>query len=165
MKLKRIVLTLFVGAICGAIIGAAGFALSERVFGRGIGILGNSSSLAAVIGAVYLGTCGGVMGTMIGIGNLNVSRSVVVGLACGMLLVIREMCKSETQYFYKSGYFDRQMFFSDIVHWMTLVLGLALVAVAVSVFNVKYGAKGDSCIRGVNEQKTKGSALEIDKDD
>ena len=130
-------MALLAGSICGAIIGAAGFALAERVFGRGIGILGNSPSLAALIGAVYLGTCGGVMGAIIGIVNLNASRSGVVGLACGVLLVIKEIWRSERGYFYEGGYFDRQMFFSDLIHWMTLVLGLALVAVAVSVLQSK----------------------------
>ena len=140
--LKRIILTLLAGSICGAIIGAAGFTLAERVFGRGIGILGNSPSLAALIGAVYLGTCGGVMGAIIGIVNLNASRSGVVGLACGVLLVVQGIWRSERGYFYEGGYFDRQMFFSDIIHWMALVLGLALVAVAVSVLQSKGLGKG-----------------------
>ena len=81
--LKRTILALFVGSICGAIFGAAGFAPAERVLGRGIGILGNSPSLAALIGAVYLGTWGGVMGAIIGIANLNASRSGGVGFAWG----------------------------------------------------------------------------------
>lgn len=115
------------------IIGAAGFALSERVFGRGIGILGNSLSLAALIGAVYLATCGGIMGAIIGIVNLNVSRSRVVGLGCGVLLILWETWRRERGYFYEGGYFDGLMFLSDMIHSITLVLGLALVAVAVSV--------------------------------
>ena len=131
--LKRIILAVLAGSICGVIIEATGFALSELMFGRGIGILGNSPSLAALIGAVYLGACGGVLGAIIGIANLNVSRSGVVGLACGMLLVLWEMWKNERGYFFEGGYFDRQMFISDIIHWITLVLGLALVAVAVSI--------------------------------
>ena len=140
--LKRIILTLLAGSICGAIIGAAGFTLAERVFGRGIGILGNSPSLGALIGAVYLGTCGGIMGAIIGIVNLDVLRSGVVGLTCGVLLVMLEIWRSERGYFYKGGYFDRQMFFSDIIHGMTLLLGLALVAVAVSVLLSEALGKG-----------------------
>jgi hypothetical protein len=131
--LKQIALALFIGALCGAIIGAAGFALSEWVFGRGIGILGNVPSLGALIGAVYLGTCGGVLGVIIGTANLNVSMSVVLGLACGALLVLWEIGSSKTRYFYESGYFDRQMLLGDIVHWVTMVTGFALVAVIVSV--------------------------------
>jgi hypothetical protein len=135
--LKRIILAFLVGSICGGIFGAAGSTLAEWVFGPGIGILGASPSLPALIGAVYLGTCGGLMGAIIGIVNLNVSRSGVVGLACGMLLVVQEICRRERGYFYEGGYFDRQMFFSDIIHWITLVLGLALVALAVSVLQSK----------------------------
>jgi hypothetical protein len=133
---------LLAGSICGAIIGAAGFALAERVFGRGIGILGNSPSLAAFIGAVYLGTCCGVLGAVIGILNLNVARSGVFGLACGLLLVIAEIWRSESKYFYEGGYFDRQRFFSDIILWMTLVLGLGLVAVAIAVLQRKRVGQG-----------------------
>ena len=70
------------------------------------------------------------MGAIIGIANLNVSRSGLIGLACGGLLVMREMWIGERRYFFEGGYFDKQMFFSDIIHSMTLVLGLALVAVA-----------------------------------
>jgi hypothetical protein len=139
--LKRIAVSLFIGALCGAIIGAAGFALSERVFGRGIGMLGNSPSLGALIGAVYLGTGGGVIGAIIGIADLNVSMSVVIGSIGGALFVIWDMWRSDARYFYESGYFDRQMFFSDIVQWMTLVLGSALVGVAVSVLQRKVSGK------------------------
>jgi hypothetical protein len=139
--LKRTAVALLVGALCGAIIGAAGFALSERVFGRGIGMLGNSPSLGALIGAVYLGACGGIVGAIIGIADLNASMSAVIGSLCGALSVIWGMWRSETRYFYESGYFDRQMFFSDIVRWMTLVLGLALVGVAVSVLQRKGSGK------------------------
>jgi hypothetical protein len=142
MMRKRFILPLLAGSICGAIIGAAGFALAERVFGRGIGILGNSPSLAAFIGAVYMGTCGGVLGAVIGILNLNVARSGVFGLACGVLLVIAEIWRSESKYFYEGGYFDRQRFLSDIILWMTLVLGLGLVAVAVAVLQRKRLGQG-----------------------
>jgi len=55
----------------------------------------------------------------------------------GGLLVIREIWRSERGYFYEEGYFDKQMFFSDIIHWMTWVLGLGLVAVVVSVLRSK----------------------------
>ena len=49
----------------------------------------------------------------------------------GGLLVIREIWRSERGYFYEEGYFDKQMFFSDIIHWMTWMVGLGLVAGAV----------------------------------
>ena len=139
---QRFILALLTGSICGAIIGAVGFALAERVFGRGIGILGNSPSFATFIGAVYLGTCGGVPGAVIGIVTINAARSGVFGLACGVVLIIAEIWRSERGYFYDGGYFDRQMFFSDIIQWMTLVLGLGLVAVAVTVLQRKRLGKG-----------------------
>jgi hypothetical protein len=91
---------------------------------------------------VYLGTCGGILGAVIGILNLNAARSGVFGLACGVLLVIAEIWRSERGYFYEGGYFDRQMFLSDIIQWMTLVLGLGLVAVAVAVLQRKRLGKG-----------------------
>ena len=138
MMRKRFILPLLAGLFCGAIIGAAGFALDARVSGRGIGILyANSPTFAAFIGAVYLGTCGGVLGAVVGILNLNVARSGVFGLACGVLLVITKIWRSESKYFYEGGYFDRQMLFSDIILWMTLVLGLGLVAAAVAVLQRK----------------------------
>ena len=142
MLRKRFILPLLAGSICGAIIGAAGFALAERVFGRGIGILGNSPTFAAFIGAVYLGTCGGAMGAVIGILNLTVARSAVFGFACGLLLAIAEIWRSESKYFYEGGYFDRQRFFSNIILWMTLVLGLGLVAVAIVVLQRKRLGRG-----------------------
>jgi hypothetical protein len=135
--MKRIVVALLVGSICVAIIGAAGFAISEWVFGRGIGILGNSPPLAAFIGAIYLGVWGGLIGAIIGIVNLNVYKSGAIGLCCGVILVIREIWRNKRGYFYEGGYFDRQMFLSDIIHWITLVLGLAFVAVVVSVLQKK----------------------------
>jgi hypothetical protein len=143
MMWKRFILPLLAGLICGAIIGAGSFALAARFSGRGMGVLyANSPAFAAVIGAVYLGTCGGVVGAVIGILNLNVARSGVFGLACGVLLVITKIWRSESKYFYEGGYFDKQMLFSDIIEWITLVLGLGLVAVAVAVLQRKRLGKG-----------------------
>ena len=139
---KRIIWALLVGSICGAIAGAVGFSMSERVFGRDIGIIGNSPALAALSGAVYLGASGAVTGAIVAIANLNVLRSGIVGLICGVLLVTGETWGRERRYFYEGGYFGWQMFYSDITRWITFVLGLALAAMAVSILQRRRFGKG-----------------------
>ena len=55
-----------------------------------------------------------------------------VGAAAGLLLVALSAGRSEHRYFYEGGYFDRQLFFSDLFDGATCLVGLAFVAVVVS---------------------------------
>lgn len=115
MMWKRFILPLLASSICGAITGAAGFGLAAMVSGRGMGIYANLTAFTAVFGAVYLGACGGVLGAVVGILNLNAVRSGVFGSACGVLLVIAKIGRSESNYFYEGGYVNKQLFFSDMI--------------------------------------------------
>ena len=135
---QRTILARSAGALGGAVVGAVGFALASFLFARGIGILGNAPAVSALIGAVYLGVWGGLIGAIIGLANLNTSWSTVVGLSGGLLLAGREiLTHGERRYFYDSGYFDKRMFLSDVIVWITLVLGLALVGLAISALQNK----------------------------
>ncbi len=128
----RMLVGLLIGAACGAVIGAASFGVSESIFGRGIGILTKSPLLAAIIGIVFVGAPSAVVGAIVGGFNLDKLHSVAVAVAVGLCMVTWFVLRNESRYFYEGGYFDKQLFFSDVVINATWLFGLALVAVAVS---------------------------------
>ena len=123
-----------IGAVSGAVIGAGRFTLATFVFGRGIGILGNSLSLSALVGVVFIGLSGGIVGAIIGISNTTILRSAIIGLVIGLIITFHDVYGSERHYFYESGYFDRQLFFSDIIHWSTLLFGHLFIGAVVAAF-------------------------------
>ena len=129
---SRTIVGLLICVACGAAIGAASFALGESLFGRGIGLIGKSLPLAAIIGAVYVGIPGAVVGVIVGGFSLEKAQGAGVGLAVGLLMVLLFVWRNEHRYFYEGGYFDKQLFFGDLVVWAAWFVGLVLVAVVVS---------------------------------
>lgn len=123
---------LLIGMVCGVAIGAISFALAENFFGRGIGILVKSPVLAAILGAVFMGVPSLVVGAIVGGFRLNRIQSVIAGLVVGLLMVLLFVVRNESKYFYENGYFDKQVFYYDLIINATWLLGLCLVAVIVS---------------------------------
>ena len=128
----RTIIGLLIGVACGTAIGAASFALEASLFGRGVGLLGNSIRLAAIIGAVYVGVPGAAVGAIVGGFSLGKAQGVGVGLAVGLLLVLLLVWRNEHRYFYEGSHFDKRLFLGDLVVYAAWLVGLALVAVMVS---------------------------------
>lgn len=86
MMFSRALIGILIGLVSGACIGAAWFAASESLFGRGIGLLGPSPRLAAIVGAVSVGTLGVVVGAVVASVNLGKVRGLWVGAAAGLVM-------------------------------------------------------------------------------
>ncbi len=123
---------MLVGAVCGAAIGAASFATSESLFGRGIGVFSKSPHLAALIGVVFIGVPSLIVGGITGGFYLSKSQGAAVGAATGLCMILLFVLRSERKYFYEGGYFDKQFFLYDVLINATWLFGLALVAMVVS---------------------------------
>ena len=66
MMLARVLIGSLVGGISGAVAGAAGFAIAEKAFGRGLVFFGKWPLFAAVIGIVFVGVPGVAVGAVVG---------------------------------------------------------------------------------------------------
>ena len=142
MKFSRICVGLLLGLACGACTGAAGFAVSASLFGRGIGLIGPSPRLAAVIGAGLVGLPGAAVGAIVGAFDLGRAQGLWVGVAAGSLMAWLTVWRGGHRYYYEGGYFDRQRLFEGLLDSATAVLGLAFVAVVVSASARKFFAPG-----------------------
>ncbi len=80
-------LRFFVGVItdvfCGAVIGAASFAVAENFFGRGIGILTSSPKLAAIFGVFFMGVPSLVVGVIVSGFKTSLVHSLIIGFITG----------------------------------------------------------------------------------
>ena len=125
---------LTIGVLCGAIIGASSFAIAEKFFGRGIGVLTSSPALAAIIGIVFMGVPSLVVGIIISGLKTNLLYSSIIGFITALAMLTLFVLRGESKYFYESGYFDKQLFWYDIIVNVMWLIGLSLVAMIVSVW-------------------------------
>ena len=130
----RFIAGIIIGVLCGAIIGATSFAIVEKFFGRGIGILTSSPALAAIIGIVFMGVPSLIVGIIISSFKTNLLYSSIIGFITALTMLLLFVFRSESKYFYESGYFDKQLFWYDIIVNVTWLIGLPLVAMIVSLW-------------------------------
>lgn len=128
----RILISSLVGGFVGAALGACGFALAEKAFGRGMLFFGNWPLLAALIGIVLVGVPGVAVGALVGGFGLGRGRGALAGLLAGLLLVSFLILRVESKYFYEGGYFDERKFFSDVIMYLTCLAGLSAAGWVVS---------------------------------
>lgn len=128
----RVLTSLTIGSLCGAVIGATSYAIAEKLFGRGIGILTSSPLLAATIGVVFMGVPSLIVGAVGGGSKASKSQSAVIGLIVGAAMVLLFVVRDDSKYFYESGYFDRELFWYNIIMNLTWLAGLPLTGVVVS---------------------------------
>jgi hypothetical protein len=101
---------IIIGVLCGAITGAISFAIAEKFFGRGIGILTSSPALAAIIGIVFMGVPSLVFGIIVSSFKTNLIYSSIIGFITALAMLLLFVHRSESKYFYESGYIDKQLF-------------------------------------------------------
>ena len=141
--LLRVLVGLLVGGISGSAIGAISFAVGESLFGRGIGVLVKSPLLAALIGIVFIGAPGLLVGAIVGGLNLRKLQAVAAGAAIGLCMILLFVLRNESRYFYENGYFDKQLFLYDVVINVTWLLGLVIVSAIVSASVRRLFAPGE----------------------
>jgi hypothetical protein len=139
----RILVGLLVGGVSGGAIGAISFAVGESLFGRGIGMLVKSPLLAALIGVVFIGAPGLLVGAIVGGLNLRKLQAAAVGGAVGLCMILLFVLRNESRYFYESGYFDRDLFLYDVLINATWLFGLVLVSAIVSASVRRLFAPGE----------------------
>ncbi len=130
----RFIAGIIIGVLCGAIIGATSFAVGEKFFGRGIGILTSSPVLAAIIGIGFMGVPSLVVGIIISSFKTNLLYSSIIGFITALAMLLLFVLRSESKYFYESGYFDKQLLWYDVIVNIMWLIGLPLVAMVVSVW-------------------------------
>ena len=130
----RFIAGIIIGVLCGAIIGATSFAVAEKFLGRGIGILTSSPALAAIIGIIFMGVPSLVVGIVISSFKTNLLYSSIIGFITALAMLLLFALRSGSKYFYESGYFDKQLFWYDVIVNVMWLIGLPLVAMIISVW-------------------------------
>ena len=128
----RFFVGVIIGVFCGAVIGATSFAVAENFFGRGIGILTSSPKLAAIFGVFFMGAPSLVVGVIVSGFKTNLIHSLIIGFVTGITMVLLFVAGNESKYFYESGYFDKDLFWNDVITNATWLIGLPLTAMIVS---------------------------------
>jgi hypothetical protein len=118
----RILRSTLVGCIAAGIPCAIGLALTERHLNRGIGILGPSPLLAAIIGSFIGGFLGAIVGALVEVGRFGARTGAALGVLLGAACSVRFGSSN----FYRSGYVDREALVSEIFTYAALVAGLGL---------------------------------------
>ena len=111
----RFFVGILIGVFCGAVVGAASFALTENFFGRGIGIFTSSPVLAAIFGVFFVGVPSLVVGAIVSAFKTSLVHSIIIGFIAGIIMVLLFVMGNESKYFYESGYFDKDLFWNDVI--------------------------------------------------
>ena len=144
MKLPlQIVTALMVGTVCGALIGSVAYTLMGVMFPDGVDLifLRSTTLLMAILGALFVGVPGGVVGLVVGAARLGKFQGGVVGGGIGALLVARATyngfsdLRSAYIRYLEDGYLNTRIVFADLIMDATWLIGLTVTGVVVALLN------------------------------
>lgn len=89
MRLRRAFIGSLAGIASGAILGGLAFRLEYSMEPeRGIGLFGPNPTLVTLLGVIFVGLLGGVVGMIVGISRATKARAAIIGLIFGLGAVV-----------------------------------------------------------------------------